>query len=146
MPDFAGELASHHVKYGPASNAAYIRLSSATVLESEEVSPGVVFDFDAEGHIVGIELLDAKTQLSAGTADACRLMRTEIGSRLSPYGGGSGNCRAKRQHNAPASRQGHAQHPNPFATTTKTARNCGQAISRRADRWRMGTSARSVGL
>jgi uncharacterized protein YuzE len=53
-----------HVKYDAAANAAYIRLSSAKVLDSEEVSPGVVFDFDAEGHIVGIELLDAKTQLS----------------------------------------------------------------------------------
>lgn len=44
-------------------NAAYIRLSEATVLESEEVAPHVVFDYDAEGHIVGIELLDANAQL-----------------------------------------------------------------------------------
>jgi uncharacterized protein YuzE len=35
------------------------------VLESEEVTPGVVFDFDAEGHIVGIELLNARGQLAA---------------------------------------------------------------------------------
>jgi uncharacterized protein YuzE len=53
-----------HMKYDAAANAAYIRLSNARVLDSEEISPGVVFDFDAEGHIVGIELLDAKTQLS----------------------------------------------------------------------------------
>jgi uncharacterized protein YuzE len=59
------QAATPNVKYDAASNAAYIRLSSAKVLESEEVSPGVVFDFDAEGHIVGIELLDAKAQLSA---------------------------------------------------------------------------------
>lgn len=59
------QAAPPNVKYDAASNAAYICLSTTKVLESEEVSPGVVFDFDAEGHIVGIELLDAKTQLSA---------------------------------------------------------------------------------
>jgi uncharacterized protein YuzE len=53
------------IKYRPADNAAYIRFSSAKVLESAEVSPDVVFDFDAEGRIVGIELLDARSQLPA---------------------------------------------------------------------------------
>jgi len=53
------------VKYRPDDNAAYIRFSSAKVMESAEVSPDVVFDFDAEGHIVGIELLDARSQLPA---------------------------------------------------------------------------------
>jgi len=53
------------LKYRPDDNAAYIRFSRAKVLESAEVSPGVVFDFDAEGHLVGIELLDAKSQLPA---------------------------------------------------------------------------------
>ncbi len=51
------------IKYRPADNAAYIRLSGAEVLESAEVSPDVVFDYDADGRIVGIELLDAKSQL-----------------------------------------------------------------------------------
>ncbi|MBS9721044.1 DUF2283 domain-containing protein [Tianweitania sp. BSSL-BM11] len=52
------------VSYDADANAAYIRLSGSKVMESEEVKPGVVFDFDKEGHIVGIELLDAKKQLS----------------------------------------------------------------------------------
>ncbi len=51
------------IRYRPADNAAYVRLSSAKVLESAEVSPGIVFDYDADGHIVGIELLDARSQL-----------------------------------------------------------------------------------
>lgn len=55
------------IKYRPDDNAAYIRLSSGKILESEEISPGVVFDYDAEGHIVGIELLDARAQLSLDT-------------------------------------------------------------------------------
>lgn len=53
------------IKYQPGDNAAYIRLSGGKVLESSEVAPDVVFDYDAEGRIVGIELLDARAQLSA---------------------------------------------------------------------------------
>ena len=52
------------IKYRPDDNAAYIRLSQGKVMESAEVSPDVVFDYDADGHIVGIELLDARAQLS----------------------------------------------------------------------------------
>jgi YD repeat-containing protein len=52
------------IKYRPEDNAAYIRLSQENIIESAEVSPDVVFDYDAEGRIVGIELLDAKAQLS----------------------------------------------------------------------------------
>ena len=52
------------IKYRPEDNAAYIRLSRQTILDSAEVAPDVVFDYDAEGRIVGIELLDAKAQLS----------------------------------------------------------------------------------
>ncbi len=52
------------IKYSPEDNAAYIRLSQDKVLESAEVAPNVVFDYDAEGRIVGIELLDARAQLS----------------------------------------------------------------------------------
>jgi len=53
------------IKYRALDNAAYIRLSRGKVLESSEVAPDVVFDYDAEGRIVGIELLDARAQLSA---------------------------------------------------------------------------------
>lgn len=52
------------IKYRPEDNAAYIRLSQEKILESAEVAPDVVFDYDAEGRIVGIELLDARAQLS----------------------------------------------------------------------------------
>ena len=51
------------VSYDPESNAAYVRFGSAKILESEEVSPGIVLDFDAEGHIVGMEFLRASEQL-----------------------------------------------------------------------------------
>lgn len=53
------------IKYQADDNAAYIRLSGGDILESSEVVPNVVLDYDADGRIVGIELLDARAQLSA---------------------------------------------------------------------------------
>jgi uncharacterized protein YuzE len=53
------------VKYQTDDNAAYIRLSGGDILESSEVAPNVVFDYDVDGRIVGIELLNARAQLSA---------------------------------------------------------------------------------
>ncbi|MBP0616587.1 DUF2283 domain-containing protein [Jiella sp. 40Bstr34] len=53
------------IRYDAEANAAYMRLSESRVIESAEVSPDVILDYDAEGHIVGIELLDARTQLPA---------------------------------------------------------------------------------
>ena len=52
------------ITYDSSVNAAYIRLSSTDVFESEEVSADVVFDFDRDGHSVGIELLNARIQLT----------------------------------------------------------------------------------
>ena len=50
-------------EYDPDANAAYIRFSSETVEESEEVTQGIILDFDAAGHIVGMEVLDARQHL-----------------------------------------------------------------------------------
>ncbi|GHD11614.1 DUF2283 domain-containing protein [Tianweitania populi] len=52
------------LRYDADANAAYIRLSDAQILESEEVSAEIVLDYDAQGHIVGIEFLNATAQLS----------------------------------------------------------------------------------
>ena len=46
------------VEYDPKADAMYIRLIVGTVAESDEVRPGVVFDFDAAGRVLGIEMLD----------------------------------------------------------------------------------------
>jgi uncharacterized protein YuzE len=46
------------IEYDPKADAMYIRLLTGTVAESDEVRPGVVFDFDAAGRVLGIEMLD----------------------------------------------------------------------------------------
>ena len=57
------------VAYDPEANAAYIRFSAEPVEESEEVSAGIVLDYDAEGRIVGMEVLDARSHLSPQLLD-----------------------------------------------------------------------------
>ncbi len=52
--------------YDPETDALYVRFATAKVVESEEVSPGVVLDFDTEGRIVGVEVLEARRHLAAG--------------------------------------------------------------------------------
>jgi uncharacterized protein YuzE len=39
------------------ADALYLRLDDSKIVESEEVSPGVVLDFDANNQVVGIEML-----------------------------------------------------------------------------------------
>ena len=45
--------------YYPESDSLYIDLSERPSVESEEVAPGVVLDFDDKGKVVGIDIEDA---------------------------------------------------------------------------------------
>ncbi|HSI74012.1 MAG TPA: DUF2283 domain-containing protein [Fimbriimonas sp.] len=40
-----------------------IRFSEQPVAESDEDEPGVILDYDAEGNIVGIEVIDASRRI-----------------------------------------------------------------------------------
>ena len=51
------------VSYDARADAIYIRLRQAKVDESDEVSAGVVVDYDRRGKPVGIEVLDASRLL-----------------------------------------------------------------------------------
>lgn len=45
------------LKVDRESDALHFRLDDSDILESEEVQPGVILDFDACGQVIGIELL-----------------------------------------------------------------------------------------
>ena len=46
--------------YDPEVDALYIRLNEAAdIIESEEVQPGIILDFDANGAVAGVEVLNA---------------------------------------------------------------------------------------
>lgn len=42
--------------YYPETDSLYIDLSNRTGVDSREVAPGIVLDFDAGGHVVGIDI------------------------------------------------------------------------------------------
>ena len=42
--------------YYPETDSLYIDLSEKTSMDSQEVAPGVVLDFDVEGNLVGIDI------------------------------------------------------------------------------------------
>lgn len=53
--------------YDPEADALYVRFAETPIVGSEEVRPGVVLDFDADGRIVAVEILEASEHLASGT-------------------------------------------------------------------------------
>lgn len=51
------------INYNKEEDAMYIRLSDSPYAESDEMQEGVIFDLDASGAIIGIELLDASKRI-----------------------------------------------------------------------------------
>lgn len=50
------------IHYDPAADALYLRLDESRIVESEEVRPGVVLDYDKDDQVVGIEMLGLKAR------------------------------------------------------------------------------------
>jgi uncharacterized protein YuzE len=48
-----------HVRVDREADAVYLNLTDRAMTESEEVADGSVVDYDAQGRIVGVEILDA---------------------------------------------------------------------------------------
>jgi uncharacterized protein YuzE len=48
----------------PEVDVLRILFSDAQIEESDEDKPGVILDYDAVGRIVGLEILDASTQVA----------------------------------------------------------------------------------
>jgi uncharacterized protein YuzE len=51
------------LKIDREEDALYFRLDEATVVESEEVEPGVILDFDIDNRLIGIEILHLSTRV-----------------------------------------------------------------------------------
>ena len=45
------------IKVDRESDALYFRLDESRIVESEEVRPGVILDYDKEDRVVGVEFL-----------------------------------------------------------------------------------------
>jgi len=51
------------VTYDPEVDALAIILSDVAVEKSDEAKPGVILDYDGEGNIVGLEILNASKRV-----------------------------------------------------------------------------------
>ena len=45
------------IKYDRAGDVLYIKLRDGKIVESEEIEPGVIVDYNEKGEIIGIEVL-----------------------------------------------------------------------------------------
>ena len=54
---------SMKMHYDQKTDALYLRLDDSKILESEEVQPGIVLDFNADKQVVGVEILRIKERV-----------------------------------------------------------------------------------
>lgn len=47
------------LEFDPVADAAYFEISAADVATTREIEPGIIADYDADGHLVRIEVLSA---------------------------------------------------------------------------------------
>ena len=61
------------IAYHPDTDSLYIDLSSRPSVESREVAPGVVIDYDAQGDVVGIDIDHASKKVDLAELTLSRL-------------------------------------------------------------------------
>ena len=57
------------LEFDPKADAAYFEISSTQVESTEEIEPGINADYDANGHLVGIEVLTVSKRNLAEVLD-----------------------------------------------------------------------------
>jgi uncharacterized protein YuzE len=83
----------------PETDALYLRLNDSKIIDSEEVSPGVVLDYDAKDEVVGVEILHLSTRTNPIDIDRLIVQTTRareseaasVRERPDSYGGASKN-------------------------------------------------------
>ena len=52
------------IRINKESNSLYFRLDENRIVESEEIRPGVILDFDENDKVIGIEFLNISSRAS----------------------------------------------------------------------------------
>jgi len=52
------------LKVDKENDTLYLRLDESKIVESEEVRPGIILDFDNKGGVVGVEFLGISSRAS----------------------------------------------------------------------------------
>jgi uncharacterized protein YuzE len=45
------------LEFDPIADAAYLEISDTKIETTRQIEPGIMADYDAQGHIIGIEIL-----------------------------------------------------------------------------------------
>jgi uncharacterized protein YuzE len=53
----------------PVADAAYFEISTAEVTTTKQIETGIIADYDAEGHLVGSEVLSVSKRVIGKTLD-----------------------------------------------------------------------------
>ena len=51
------------IHFDEKADAVYLRLDDSSIVESEEVHPGIVLDFNGANQVVGVEILRVKDRV-----------------------------------------------------------------------------------
>lgn len=51
------------VQFDEKADAIYLRFDESEVVESEEVHPGIILDFNNQNEVVGVEVLRVKNRI-----------------------------------------------------------------------------------
>lgn len=60
------------------NDALYFRLDESAVVESEEIQPGVILDYDAKGKVIGMEILRVSQRVSSGKAKSIEFISGDM--------------------------------------------------------------------
>jgi uncharacterized protein YuzE len=52
------------IKIDKENDALYLRLDESAIVESEEVQPGVILDFNEDNQVVGVEILALSSRVA----------------------------------------------------------------------------------
>ncbi len=63
------------VHFDEQADALYLRLDESNIADSEEVSPGVILDFNDRDQVVGVEILRVKERVPSANL---RQMQFEV--------------------------------------------------------------------
>jgi uncharacterized protein YuzE len=53
------------LKVDHKNDALYLRLDESAIVDSEEIKPGVILDYDANENVVGVEILGVTKRVPA---------------------------------------------------------------------------------
>jgi uncharacterized protein YuzE len=65
------------ITYDPDADALYIELRNVPAEDSVDVEEGVTVDLDADGHIIGLEVLDAHERMGVDPLAAIVIERLQ---------------------------------------------------------------------